>query len=145
MSADPMTATPTAIVDACYNLISFEAGSEPQWERFRTLFLPEAVLALRVFPDDEAVTVMDLDAYMVKQMREGMKEEGYSETVVRRAEMTYRDIAECRILFQMQFGDAEPYTAIDIFQIVRRSGRWWIASIVSDVLKPGEPVPAGAI
>ena len=145
MSADPTTTTPKAIVDAAYDLISFEAGSEPEWERFRELFLPEAVLAFRVFPEDETITVMDLDAYMVKQMREGMKEEGYSETVVKRTEVIYRDIAECRVLFHMQFGTAEPFTAIDIFQLVYRDGRWWVASIVSDILQPGEAIPAGVV
>jgi hypothetical protein len=74
-----------------------------------------------------------------------MKEEGYSESVVRRTEMTYRDIAESRVVFHMQFGEAEPYTAIDVFQLVRRGGRWWVASIVSDVLEPGEPVPDGVV
>ena len=145
MTPDPLTASPTVIVDACYDLISFEAGSGPQWERFRSLFLPEAVLTLRVFPGDAEVTVMDLDAYMEKQMREGMKEEGYSETVLQRTEMIYRDIAESRVLFHMQFGDAAPFTAIDVFQLVRRGGRWWVASIISDILEPGEPIPQGVI
>ena len=55
-------ASPTTLVDACYALISFEPGSEPAWDEFRALFHPQAVLALRVFPDDESVTVMDLDS-----------------------------------------------------------------------------------
>ena len=142
MTGDPH-ATPAALVDACYSLISFEAGSEPAWDRFRALFLPQALLALRVFPEDDAITIMDLDQYMIKQMREGMKEEGYSESILKRSELVYRDIAEVRVLFAMRFGNSEPHTAIDVFQLVRSEGRWWIASIVSDILAPGEPVPDG--
>ena len=78
---------------------------------------------------------------MIKQMREGMKEEGYSESILKRSELVYRDIAEVRVLFAMRFGNSEPHTAIDVLQLVRSEGRWWIASIVSDILAPGEPVP----
>jgi hypothetical protein len=138
---DDPHATPTALVDASYDLISFEPGSEPAWDHFRSLFLPQALLALRVFPGDDAITVMDLDRYMVKQMREGMKEEGYSETLLKRSELIYHDIAEVRVLFAMKFGNTDPHTAIDIFQLIRLEGRWWIASIVSDILAPGEAVP----
>ena len=139
---DNFHASPTTLVDACYDLITFEPGSEPAWDDFRALFHPRAVLALRVFPDDESVTVMDLDSYMIKQMREGMEEEGYSESVLKRSEVVFHDIAEVRVLFSMKFGDAKPYTAIDIFSLVSSEGRWHITSIVSDILSPDEAVPA---
>ncbi len=141
MTPDPH-ATPSDMVDAAYDLISFEPGAEPAWDAFRALFLPQAILTLRVFPDDESITVMDLDAYMEKQIREGMKEEGYTETPLRRSELVFRDTAEVRVLFAMQYGDADPHTAIDFFQLIRLEGRWYIASISSDVLRPGEPLPA---
>jgi len=134
-------ASPTTLVDACYDLISFEPGSEPAWDEFRALFHPQAVLALRVFPDDESVTVMDLDSYMVKQMREGMDGEGYSESVLKRTEMVFHDIAEVRVLFSMKFGDTKAHTAIDIFSLVRSEDRWHITSIVSDILSDDDAVP----
>lgn len=134
-------ASPKTLVDAAYDLVSFEPGSEPAWDAFRGLFLPQAILTLRVFPDDEAITIMDLDAYMEKQIREGMKEEGYTETPLRRSELVIRDTAEVRVLFAMQYGDTEPHTAIDFFQLVRLEGSWHIASISSDVLRPGEALP----
>ena len=135
--------SPTAVVDACYNLITFEAGSEPDWDGFRALFHPQAVLALRVFPDDAAVTVMDLDAYMVKQMRQGMEEEGYSETLVSRTELVFHDVAEIRVVFEMKFGEAAPHTAIDLYGLVRLDARWLIVSIVSDIAGADEPLPEG--
>ena len=52
-----------------------------------------------------------------------------------------RDVCETRVIFQMQFGDREPVTAFDIFQLVRLDGRWWIASITGEVPKPGVEVP----
>ena len=141
VSSDDPHVSPTALVDAAYDLISFEPGSEPSWDAFRSLFLPQSTLALRVFPDDIAVSVMNLDQYVEKQIRDGMKEEGYTETPIERTELVFRDIAEVRVLFAMQFGDAEPHKAIDVYQLIRIDGRWLIASIASDILMPGEAVP----
>lgn len=136
-------ASPATLVDACYDLICFEPGSKPAWDEFCALFQPQAVLALRVYPEDDAVTVMDLDAYMVKQMRTGMEEAGYSETLLKRTEFIFHDVAAVRVLFEMKFGDTEPHTAIDIFSLVRLGDCWYIASLVSDFVDPGEPLPEG--
>mgnify|MGYP001356041571 CR=1 FL=1 len=139
---DNLHASPTALVDACYALITFAPGTEPVWDEFRALFHPKAVLGLRVFPEDPSVTIMDLDRYIIRQMREGLEQQGYSERVLNRSEVVFHDIAEVRVLFSMQFGDAKPHTAIDIFSLVRSDGRWYITSIVSDILRPSEVVPA---
>lgn len=76
---------PTDVVDGSYELISFAAGGEPAWPDFRSLFTDPCVPGLRVFPDDAAITVMNLDAYMVHQMREGLSDEGYSESPGKRS------------------------------------------------------------
>ena len=133
--------TPEAVVDEAYRLISFEPGSEPRWDRFKALFSPRAVLAFRIFPEDDAVTIMDLDDYIVRQMREGMKEDGYSETILRRDWLVFGDVAEARVVFEMKFGEAAPIPALDVYQLVRREGRWWIVSIISEIPRPGTPLP----
>lgn len=145
MTIDPIHATPAAIVDASYSLVSFRPGCDPRWDAFRSLFLPGALLTLRLFPGDDEITVMDVEAYTIKQIREGMKAEGYRETVVERTDLVYRDIAECRVVFQMKFGERPPHTAINIFQLICREGRWWIASVSSEILDRGEAVPEGVI
>lgn len=126
-------ASPERMVEECYRLISFAAGSAPHWARFRELFSPKAVLALRVFPEDEAVTIMTMEEYMVHQMRAGMVEHGYTETIIDQRWSVFSDIAEAHVDFEMTFGAAPPVPALDIFQLVRRQGRWWIVSIVSDI------------
>ena len=141
--SDEHHASPTAVVDACYDLITFEPGSDPDWEGFRALFHPRAVLALRVFPEDEAVTVMDLNAYMEEQMREGMAKAGYSETLVSRTEFVFHDVADVRVVFEMKHGEAPPHTAIDLYGLVKLDERWLITSITSDIASPGEPLPVG--
>lgn len=138
---DSITTSPQALVDECYRLISFPAGSLPGWDRFKSLFVENAVLALRVFPEDDSMSVMNLDEYARRQIRDGMEEEGYTETVLRQEWFGFGDVCETRVIFEMRFGDREPVPAFDIFQLVRLNGRWWIASITGEVPKPGVEVP----
>jgi hypothetical protein len=125
--------SPARMVEECYRLISFPPGSAPQWERFRELFSPKAVLALRVFPEDTAVAIMTLEEYMVHQMRGGMTEHGYAETIIDSRTSIFGDIAEARVEFTMTFGNMAPVPALDIFQLARRENRWWIVCIISDM------------
>lgn len=125
--------TPEDVVERAYELISFAAGGEPAWPEFRTLFTTPCVLALRVFPGDDAVTVMDLDAYMVHQMCDGLSEEGYSEEPGERTTTVVGDVAVVHQAFTMHFAGRPPVGALDVFSLVVVDGRWRIASIVSDI------------
>lgn len=126
---------PGDVVDRAYELISFSAGGSPAWDEFRALFTTPCVLALRLFPDDSEITVMDMDAYVVAQMREGMQENGYAEIPGERTTTIDADIASVRQHFTMNFGDRSPVHALDVFQLVRITNRWYIASIISDMIK----------
>ena len=130
-----------AIITEAYRLISFEPESGPDWKRFNALFTDRAVLALRVFPEDEEISVMNLEEYAIKLMRKGMREDGYAERQIRTEWFEFGDIAEARVIFEIRFGDERPIEALDIFQLVRRSGRWWIASIIAEIPKPGATIP----
>lgn len=139
--SEEIVSTPQAVVEECYRLISFPPGSLPGWDAFKSLFVPQAVLTLRVFPEDEAMSVMDLEQYTIQQIREGMKEEGYTETVLKQDWFGFGDVCETRVIFEMKFGDKEPVTAFDIFQLVKLEGRWWITSIMGEIPPPGVEVP----
>lgn len=132
--------SPEDVVDRAYELISFAAGGEPAWPEFRALFTEPCVLALRVFPDDDAVTVMDLDGYVVHQMRDGLSDEGYSEIPGERTTTVVGEAAVVLQQFAMQFTDRPPVPAFDGFSLVRIDGHWKIASIISDMVTG--PAPA---
>lgn len=126
--------SPEEVVDRAYELISFAAGGEPAWPEFRSLFTEPNTLALRVFPGDAEITVMDLDGYVVHQMREGLSEEGYSEIPGERTTSIVGDAAVVLQQFAMQFKDRPPVPAFDGFSLVRIGGSWKIASIISDMV-----------
>jgi hypothetical protein len=129
------TMTPEEVVDRSYELISFAAGSGPAWQEFRELFTSPCVLALRVFPDDPQITVMDLDSYVVHQMREGLSEEDYEEIPGERTTTIVGDAAFVDQKFFIKYGDQVPVPAFDGYSMVRIDGNWRIASIISDMFK----------
>lgn len=132
-----MTSSPGETVDAAYELLSFDPGQEPDWAGFRSCFHPRALLALRVFPEDAAISVLDLHEYARAQMREGLKEEGYTEVPDRRDVDIIGSVATVRQHFTMNFAGRPPVPAIDVFSLVKVGGRWRIISVVSDMTAPG--------
>jgi hypothetical protein len=131
---NPHDMSPEDVVDRSYELISFAAGGEPAWSEFRSLFTQPSVLALRVFPEDPEITVMDLDAYVHHQMRDGLSDEGYTEIPGSRSTTIIGDAAVVNQEFFIQYRDREPVPAFDGYSLVRIDGVWRIASIISDML-----------
>ncbi|MEN9805096.1 MAG: hypothetical protein RIS41_1943 [Actinomycetota bacterium] len=126
--------SPEEVVDRVYELISFSAGSEPDWPAHRALFTEPTVLALRVFPDDPQITVMDYDSYVVHQMRDGLSDEGYVEIPGERTTTIVGEAAVVLQEFAMKFRDRPPVPAFDAYSLVRVDGVWKIASVISDMI-----------
>jgi hypothetical protein len=134
------------IVDRAYELLAFESGAAPDWDRFDELFVQGALLALRVFPDDDQISVLGLRDYHAAQMQHGLGEEGYSETPNERRLDVVGDIASVRQSFTMNFANRRPVEAIDVFSLARTAGRWRIVSVVSDVAAaPASSIDAASL
>ncbi len=133
MSRDGEEEAIGALVEQGYEALEFEAGSEPDWEKFDEIFVPGALLALRVFPEDEQVRVMGLREYHAAQMGNDLESEGYSETPGERKVEVIGEVAGVVQSFTMNFAGREPVDAVDIFSLARLDGRWMIVSVASDL------------
>jgi hypothetical protein len=122
------------LVDLAYDALAFRPGDAPDWERFNSVFAPSAVLALRLFPDDRTISVLNLTEYAVAQLQHGLKEQGYSETPGARWVEVVGDVATVRQEFTMNFSDKPPVDALDLFSLVRVNGVWRVVSVLSDLL-----------
>ncbi len=120
-----------SVVQQAYQALEFPAGSQPDWRLFEEVFVEVAVLGLRVFPQDPAVSVMTLREYAAAQMRNNLSEQGYSETPGQRLTEVIGDVAVVRQSFTMNFADAA-VAAVDVFCLVRTASGWRIVSVVSD-------------
>ena len=119
-------------VDGAYAALAFDAGSQPDWEAFATVFDERALLALRVFPEDVTVSLMDLQEYAQSQMRNDLQDHGYSETPGERSIEVIGDVACVRQAFTMNFAD-RTVEAVDVFLLRRRGDGWRILSVASDM------------
>ncbi|WP_030993453.1 hypothetical protein [Streptomyces sp. NRRL S-1813] len=122
-----------ALVERAYAALAFEPGGEPDWQKFNAVFDPAAVLALRIFPDDRDISVLGLAAYAEAQMRNGLREEGYSETPGRRGVDIVGDVALVRQEFTMNFANTPTVQAVDLFSCARVGRAWTVISVLSDM------------
>lgn len=127
-------------VEKAYAILEFEPGGQPDWNTGDQLYSERAVLALRVFPDDAAVSVLSWADYKHAQMSDRLGEHGYSETPGERTVHIVGDIAVVQQHFTMNFRHRPHAEAVDVFGLVRQHGTWQIVSVLSDI----NPTPGPA-
>ncbi|HEX5131236.1 MAG TPA: hypothetical protein VFX92_01985 [Candidatus Krumholzibacteria bacterium] len=145
--ATPDLDTPEGVVRELYRLVCVDAGAPtPDWDRVRDLFLPEAVIVLRVSKDASNTFTLQgwIDDFIAYNERARVSEHGFAETIVRMKPMVFRDIASILVLYEASLLDSQrsPTRGVDSIDLIRRDGRWWIVSIVNDLPNADHPLPA---
>ncbi len=134
-----------ATVRAVYRLVSFGPNERTDWAPVRNLFLPQAVVVLRTARTETKVFSLDgfIDDFVRFDTIPAVARNGFRETVVKLHATVYRDIAHVLVLYEAQVLNLPrpPQRGIDSWELVRRDGRWWIASITNEVVTPDSPVP----
>ena len=140
--------SPESIVLATYAAIAREPGQPFDWERFRSLFLPEARLvpnteqrqgAFDVLSPDEFIAWIDgVTPPLGDENDRGFQEEQVSADVVR-----YGDVAHVFSTYQKHFWGSDQVLGrgINSFQLVHDGERWWIAGIAWDEENGAGPIP----
>lgn len=137
-----------AVVRELYRLVCVEAGGELQdWDAVRALFLPEAVIVLRDTRETTAVFSLPgfIEDFKTFDDRARVADNGFTERIVRLRSVQFGDIASVLVLYEaaVTASPRPPQQGVDSIQLVRRQGRWQIASIVNELPRTGEPIPAG--
>lgn len=142
--------SPDAIVQAVYASISgpAEAEQERDWDRLRSLFLPDArfVLVRWQSPDGEEGEVLrswDVEGFI--ETAKGFYQESafYEREVARRVDR-FGNMAHVFSTYESRVDsrDSEPVSrGINSVQVVFAEDRWWIAHLVWDVERPDNPIP----
>jgi hypothetical protein len=139
--------TVDAVVEALYRAVSFSPGGEPDWQLLRDLMLPGAVMAQPVQGSDE-VALLTVDEFIDRFARElegsPLRESGFRETVVRVETIRFGRTAHSHVVYEPRTGgsSAAPLgRGVDSIQLVLTGGRWWIASIATELEQPDRPIP----
>ena len=142
----PAYATAEDVVRELYRLVTVEKGQETDWEQVRQLFIPQAVIVLRVSKTE--TTVFDLqgwiDDFRTWDEKAKVKETGFSEKIITMKPRVFREIANVFVLYEAAItGSTHPPTrGVDSIELIKKDGRWWIAAITNDLINADNPVPA---
>jgi hypothetical protein len=143
--ADTATATAEGTVRELYRIVSFRPGETTDWAKVRALFLPQAVVVLRTSRTATAVFNVDgfINDFIGFDTIPAVARSGFTETIIRLRPMVLGNIAHVLVLYEAQVTGSQrpPQPGVDSIHLVRRDERWWIASIMNEVLAPERPLP----
>ncbi len=144
--ADPEdVASIDAILGALYEVISGPAGEKRDWDRFRSLHIPQA----RLIPTGRGQNgfgyrVMSPDDY-VEASGAFLEERGFFEIEAARTTERFGDIAHAFSTYESRWHaeDPEPFQrGINSIQLMNDGERWWIITIFWAGERPDMPIPA---
>jgi hypothetical protein len=140
--------SPEAIVLAAYAAIAREPGQPFDWERFRSLFLPEARLVPNTEQRQGSFDVLSPEEFVawidgVTPPLGGENDQGFQEEQVSTDVVRYGDVAHVFSTYQKHFWGSDQILGcgINSFQLVHDGERWWIAGIAWDEENGAGPIP----
>ena len=134
-----------SIVAAYYAATSGTPNQPRDWNRFRSLFHPQArLIPARPTGDGGAgAFFLDVNDY-IQQNQKYFDKSGFIDTEAARRVETFGNIAHVWSTYESRRSSAatEPYArGIASIQLLKDNDRWWIVSIFWDFERPGNPVP----
>lgn len=133
-----------SIVAALYDSISGPAG-ERDWERFRSLFIPEAQLIASYKKKDGplAYKSMTVQGY-VDSAGKYFKEHGFYEREISRKVETFGSVTHIFSTYESREKvDDKPFErGINSIQLFNDGSRWWIVDVYWTGETPENPIPA---
>lgn len=134
-----------AIIGAIYNVISGPAGQKRNWERMRTLFVPDA----RMMPTGKRPTgefvrrALRVEDY-INTSGPFLEKEGFFETEIGRRTEQYGNIVHVFSTYESRklLTDEKPFMrGINSIQLWNDGKRWWIINILWQSENKDTPIP----
>jgi hypothetical protein len=142
--------SPEAILNAVYDVISGGKGQERDWNRMRSLFLPDArliptisVAATADKPAHVDAVMLTIDGYIARS-RGRMMANGFFEHSIHNEVEQFGNIVQVWSTYESRHnaGDAKPFArGINSFQLLNDGHRYWIVNIFWDAETPDHPIP----
>ena len=133
------------ILVAIYDVISGPPG-ERDWNRFRSLFVPEARLTSTTKPANSAasapVRLLTVDDY-IQRAGKYFTTHGFFENAIVNRVQRFGNIAQVFSSYESRNAVGEkPFTrGINSIQLFNDGTRWWVLSILWDEESPANPLP----
>jgi len=133
------------IIAAVYDVISGPAGQARDWDRFRSLFIPEGrLIPNTVRPDGTVVRrVLSVDEF-ASRSGAATAQQGFFENELSRKQEVFDNIAHIFSTYESRHEKGgQPFArGINSFQLLRDGQRWYIVTIMWEAESPKVPIPA---
>jgi hypothetical protein len=130
-----------AILHALYDVISGPAGDR-DWNRLRSLFVPEARLTSAQKNKDGSLFLVDVEGY-IKDAGGYFKTHGFYEQAIVNRVQKFGNIAQVFSSYESRHAPNEkPFArGVNSIQLFNDGSRWWVLSILWDEETPANPLP----
>jgi len=134
-----------AILAALYSVPAGEPGQPRDWDRYRSLFTPDArLIAARAGAEGTSTAMFLTIGNYVDANKTYFEKGGFSDKEVARRVETFGNIAQVWSTFESRrrADDPEPYVrGINSIQLLKDGDRWWIVNLFWDFERPDNPIP----
>src|SRR5258705_9722970 len=143
--------SPEAILNAVYSVISGGKGQARDWDRMRSLFVPDA----RLIPAVAASTanggaghsdaiMLTVDGY-IERSGSRLTRDGFFERSIHNEIEQFGNIVQVWSTYESRHNldDAKAFArGINSFQLLKDGDRYWVVNIFWDSESPAKPIPA---
>jgi hypothetical protein len=138
--------SPEAIVAAVYSVISGGKGQQRNWDRMRSLFVPDARLIPAIMGKDghNDVLMLSVDGY-VERSGARLTKDGFFERSIHNEMEQFGNIVQVWSTYESRHNaeDEKPFArGINSFQLLKDGDRYWVVNIFWDSESPTKPIPA---
>ena len=134
-----------SIIGALYDVISGPAGQPRNWDRMRSLFVPEARLIPAVYRRDSTPTVRTLSVEQyITAVGPQLERSGFFEREIAHREEQYGGVVHRFSTYESRrvATDPAPFArGINSIQLWFDGRRWWIVTIYWEGERPTNPIP----
>lgn len=135
-----------AIMAAFYALPAGNPGQPRDWDRYRSLFTPDArLIPARGDPKGGAMAMYVTITDYISLNKSYFEKGGFSDKETARKVDSFGHIAQVWSTFESRHSEAdpEPYIrGINSIQLLKDGDRWWIVNVFWDFEGPGATIPA---
>jgi hypothetical protein len=143
--------SPEAVLNAVYSVISGAKGQARDWDRMRSLFVPDARLIPAVAASaanggaahSDAI-FLTVDGY-IERSGSRLTSDGFFEHSIHNEIEQFGNIVQVWSTYESRHNleDAKPFArGINSFQLLKDGDRYWVVNIFWDSESPAKPIPA---